>query len=62
MMSVMALEGVTSFCHLKDVTNTCKHMRNSPTIAGFFQCYCRKLEEAEDFKCGFVVYCAFESN
>ena len=26
MMSVMALDGVTSFLRLKDVTNTCKHM------------------------------------
>ena len=32
MMSVMALEGVTSFLYLKDITNTCKRMRHSPTI------------------------------
>ena len=31
MMSVMALGGVTSFCCLRDVTNTCKLMRNSST-------------------------------
>ena len=38
MMSVMAMDGVTSFLSLKDVTNTCKRMRNSPTIAGFLPC------------------------
>ena len=29
MASFMALDGVTSFLCLKDVTNTCKHMRHS---------------------------------
>ena len=43
--------------HLKDVTNTCKRMRHSPTIRGNGG----KLEEAEDFKCVFVVYCVLES-
>ena len=38
-----------------DVTNTCKCMRNSPTIAGFLQCNGGKLEEAEDFKWVLVV-------
>ena len=32
--SVMALDGVTLFLHLKDVTNTCKGKRHSPTIGG----------------------------
>ena len=32
MMSGMALDGVTLFLHLKDVTNTCKPMRHCPTI------------------------------
>ena len=54
MMSVMALDSVTS---LKDITNTCKRMRNSPIIAGFLQCNGGKLEEAEDFEC---CYCVFE--
>ena len=31
-------------------------------FAGFLQCNGRKLEEAEDFKCVFVVYCVLESN
>ena len=26
MMSIMTLDGETSFLRLKDVTNTCKHM------------------------------------
>ena len=34
MMSVMALDSVTSFLHWKDITNTCKCMRHSPTIGG----------------------------
>ena len=33
--------------HLKDDTNTCKRMPNSPTIAGFLQGNGEKLEEAE---------------
>ena len=32
MTSVMAVDGVTSFLRLKDVTNTCKCIRHSPTI------------------------------
>ena len=61
MTSVMALDDVTSIWHLKDVTNTCKHMPYSPTIAGFLQCNGRELEEAGDFKCIFVVYYVLES-
>ena len=30
-------------------------MQNSPTIEGFLQCNGRKLEEAGDFKCVFVI-------
>ena len=37
-------------------------MQNIPTIAGFLQCnHDGKLEEAEDFKSVFVVYCVFKS-
>ena len=61
MTPVMTLDGVTSFRRLKDVTNTCKRMRNSPTIAGFLKCNGRKLEEAEDFKCVFLVLCVIEA-
>ena len=59
MTSVIALDGVTAFCRLKDVTNTCKPTRNSPSIAGFLQCNGGKLEEAKDFKCVFVAYIVF---
>ena len=66
MTSFMMLYGVTPFLRLKDVTNTCKHMRCSQTIgvvkllAGTLQCNGGKLEESEDFKCVFVVYCVLE--
>ena len=30
-------------------------------LAGIFQCNGEKLEEAEDFKCVFVVFCVLES-
>ena len=53
MAPVMALDGATSFLHLKDVTNTCKRMRHSPII-GLISC-CNG--EAEDFKSVFVVNC-----
>ena len=61
MTSVMALDGVTSFSCLKDVTITCKHMLRSPTIAGIPHCDGGKLEEAEGFKWVFIVYCVLES-
>ena len=34
MTSFMDLDGVTSFIHLKDITNTRKRMRCSPSIGG----------------------------
>ena len=52
MTSFMALDGVTSFLRLKDITIACKRMRRSLNIGG---------EEAEDFECVFVVYCVLES-
>ena len=57
MMSVMALDGVTLFWRLKDVTNTCQPMQKSPIIPEFLQCNGGKVEEAEDFKCVLIVYC-----
>ena len=42
----MALDGVTSFLRLKDVTNTCKRMRRGLSICGILQCKGRKLDEA----------------
>ena len=35
-MSFMALDGVTSFLHLKDITITSKRMRRSLSIGRFF--------------------------
>ena len=62
MTSFMALDGVTSFLRLKDVTITCKRMRRSLNIGGSpLQCNGGKLEKTEDFECVFVVYCVLES-
>ena len=61
MTSLMALDGVTSFLRLKDVTIICKGMRRSPRIGGSSQCNGGKLGEAEDYECVFVVYCVLES-
>ena len=60
MTSYMALDGVTSFLRLKDVTNTCKRMRRSLSM-GDLQCKGGKLEVIEDFKFVFVVYCVLKS-
>ena len=61
MTPFMALDGVTLYLRLKDVTNICKRMQHSPTIGRNIQCNGVKLEEVEDFKCVFVVYCVLES-
>ena len=45
MTSFMALDGVTLFLSLKDITNTCKHMRHSLSIGGVLQCNGGKLKE-----------------
>ena len=57
----MALDGVTSFLRLKDVTNTRKRTRRGLSIGGSSSEQRRRLEEAEDFKFVFVVYCAIKS-
>ena len=36
MMSFMALDGVTLFLRLKDITNTCKRMRRGLSIGGSY--------------------------
>ena len=59
--SFIAIDVVTSFLRFKDITNTRKRMRRCLSIAGVLQCNGGKLEEAEDFKCGLVVYCVLES-
>ena len=56
----MVLDCVTSFLRLKDVTNTCKRLRHSPTIVGNSSVDCGKLEEAKDFKSVIVIYCVLE--
>ena len=38
-----------------------KNAKVAPILLGFLQCNGGKLEEAEDFKCVFVVYCVLES-
>ena len=62
MMSVMALDGVTSFLRLKEVKT---HVNVSETVrplAGFLQRNGGKYkQETEDFKSVFIVYCKFES-
>ena len=55
MTSFMALDGVTWFLHLKDVTITCNRMGRSLSIGGSSSVQCGKLEKAEDFECVFVV-------
>ena len=60
MTSVMALDGVTSFNAGKTLqihVNICNTVQ---LLVGFPQCNGRKLEEAEDFKSIFVVYCVLE--
>ena len=43
MRSAMALDGVTSVLHLKDVINTSKRMRHSPAIGGNSSVQWRKV-------------------
>ena len=61
MTSLMALDGVTSFLRLNDVTITCKGMRRSLRIGGSSSVQWRKVGKSEDFECVFVVYCVLES-
>ena len=41
--SFIALDGVTSFSRLKNVTNTCKRMRGSLSIDGSYSVQWRKV-------------------
>ena len=54
MVSVIVVDGVTSFLLLEIVTNISKHLQNSQTLAGVLQRNGRKID-AGDFKCGFTV-------
>ena len=62
MTSVYVLDGVTALLRLKDGTNTSKHMQYSLTIGETSSVHGEKLEEAEDFKCVFLIYFVLESN
>ena len=58
MTAFMVLDGgVTSFLRLKDVTNTCPVCNVVYLLEVIIQCNGGKLEESEDFKCVFVVFC-----
>ena len=46
MTSLMALDGVTSFLRLKDVTITCKGMQRSLRIGGSFSVQWRKVKRS----------------
>ena len=60
MTSFVVLDGVTSFLRLMDVTHSCKYICDTVHLfAGFLQYNGGKLEEAEDFKCVFVIYFVF---
>ena len=62
MTSFMALDGVTSYLHLKEVRSIRKPMERSLSIGESSSMqWGRKLEEAEDFKCVFLVYCVLQS-
>ena len=52
---------MTSFIALDGVLNTCTYMPHSLTIGRNSSVQWRKLEEAEDFKYVFVIYCVLES-
>ena len=61
MTSVMALDGLTSFYSRKTLqihVNVCDTVK---LLTGILQGNGGNLEEAEDFKCVFVVYCVLES-
>ena len=61
MTSVYALDGVMPFLRLKEGTNTSKHMQYSLTNGETASMHGEKLEEAEDFKCVFLIYFVLES-
>ena len=61
MMSDMVLDGVTSFSCLKDVTKNVNVCDVIQVLAAFPQCNGGKLQDAEDFKGVFFVYCVLES-
>ena len=61
MTSFMVLDGVMLLLLLKGVTIVHKRMQRSLRIGGSSLVQLRKVEEAEGFKCVFIVYCVLES-
>ena len=60
MTLVMSLDAVTPFYALKTLQiqeNECDTVK---LLAGILHCIFGKLDEAEDFKCVFAVYCVLE--
>ena len=55
MTSFRTLDGVTSFYAWKTL-----QIHVNGVLAGVLQCNGRKLEEAEDSKCVFFIYCVLE--
>ena len=58
MTSYMALGGITSFLHLKDITNTCKSMHHTKYWQEFFSAMVeswKKLKTSNVFSL-FIVY------
>ena len=46
MTSLIALDGVTSFLRLKEVTNTCKRMRHILSIGGSYTVQWQKVRKS----------------
>ena len=57
-MESLLLRSFNDWKTLQTHVNECDKVQ---LLAGFFQCNGGKLEEAEVFKCVFVVYCVLES-
>ena len=60
MTSFMALDGVTSFYAWKTLQIYVKARDTVQLLAGILQSNGGRVEEAEDFKCVFIVYCVLE--
>ena len=62
MTSFMALDGVMSFYAWKTLQIHVSRCNTVQLLAGIIKCNGRKLEETEDFKWVFVLYCVLEMN
>ena len=61
MTSLMASDGVTLFYACKTLQIHVNECDIVYVMIGVLQCNSGKLEEPENFKCVFVVYCVLES-